>query len=260
MFGFLFKSALVDFTRPRRLMPWVLVILAVGAMGVAWKFIMPRATPAEVYAQVSSVLLFRILALTSALFTTAIVSQEVEQRTISYLLTRPIKRRELLLARYLASVIVVIGLGIFGAVALSVSTHGPSFAGNPYLTKDILGMVFGAFAYGGVFLLASLILNRAMLVCLLYAFGWETLIPNMPGNLYYTSIYSYIQTISQHPPGSSMTGGSNPIVGMLSGSLGLNTLTSSTAYVVLGALTVGTTLLAAWWFTQFEYVPREDAE
>jgi len=259
MFGFLFQSALADFLRSRRLAPWLAVLIAVSLVGVAWKYVTPRATTAEVYTQVASILLFRILALMSALFTTAIVSQEVEQRTISYLLTRPIPRRNLLIARYLASVAVVVALGAFGTVALSVGVFGTHFLSNEFLVKDIVAIVFGAFAYGAVFLLVSLLINRAMIVCLLYAFGWETAIPNMPGELYYTSIFSYVQAIAEHPSSTVANRGPN-LLGMLSGELGLNTLTRGTAITALVVLTVAAASLSAWWFTHFEYVPREDAE
>jgi ABC-2 type transport system permease protein len=256
MFAFLYLSALKDFVRPRRIVAWVIVLLGVGLIGVAWKTITPKTPLIEVYGQLSGVLLFRILALSSAIFTTAIVSQEVEQRTISYLLTRPILRRDLLLARYLASVTVVFALGVFGILCLSVGVFGSKFASNPLIAKDALAMAFGGFAYGGFFLLISLLVNRAMLVCLLYSFGWETAIPNMPGELYYTSIYSYTQAIAQHP---SSTGG-NPLLGMLSGEFGINTLSRSTAMIGLSFVAVLCCLVSAWWFTRFEYVPREDAE
>lgn len=260
MFLFLFRSSLADFTRPRRLLPWILVLLALGLMGIGWKFIDPRSTPSDLYAQVSSVLLFRVVALMSALFTTAIISQEVEQRTISYLLTRPIARRDLILARFLASVVVVVGLGFFGSLAISAATFGGNIFANPHLWKDLQAMIFAAFAYGGAFLLISLLVNRSMLICLLYAFGWETMIPNMQGNLYYTSIFSHMQTIAQHPAGSGNVGGGNPLVGFLSGSMGVNTLTSNTAMTTLVLITIFTAVVSAWWFNNFEYVPREDAE
>ncbi|HMS56341.1 MAG TPA: ABC transporter permease [Fimbriimonadaceae bacterium] len=256
MFAFLFTSALKDFARARRIIPWIIVLVGVGAIGVAWKSLDTSRAMDEVYGELSSVLLFRILALCSAIFTTAIVSQEVEQKTISYLLTRPIKRRDLLLARYAAACVVVFGLGIFGAISLSIGVYGSNFASNPILMRDVMGMAFGTAAYGAVFLLVSLFINRAMLVCLLYAFGWETAIPNMPGELYYTSIFSYTQAIAQHP---SAPGG-NALLGLLSGEMGINTLSKSTAMTGLAVFSVLCCALAAWWFTQFEYVPREDAE
>ncbi len=38
-----------------------------------------------------------------------------------------------------------------------------------------------------------------MIICLLYLIGWEGLVPNMPGTMYYLSIFSHLQAVAQHP-------------------------------------------------------------
>lgn len=254
---FLFSSAFKEFTRTKRLLPWVVVLALVGGIAMSWRSLSAHATQSEVYADVVSILVFRIVALMSAIFTTAIISQEVELKTISYLLTRPIPRPKLLLARFAASVVVVFGLGVFGLVAASIGVMGSAGLSNPILYRDIMAVGVGSIAYGGLFLLVSLLINRAMIVCLLFAFGWETAVPNMPGEIYYTSVFSYMQAIAQHP--STNSAGGN-FLNLLAGSLGVNSLTPSSAYMVMGILSTGCILLAAWWFSNFEYVPREDAE
>ena len=107
----------------------------------------------------------------------------------------------------------------------------------------------------GLFVLVSLWINRSMIVNLLFAFGWETMIPNLQGDMYYLSIYKYLETISQRPslaePGP---------LSALAAQLSVNTMNLSTAWIVLTALTVACMGGAAWWFTRFEYVPREDSE
>src|SRR5207253_480011 len=103
MESYLYFSSLREFLRFKRLVPWLL--LAVLGMGLAilWPYLNKLSHPQDQYASVSEMLVFHVLALASAIFSTAIVGQEVEQKTIVYLLTRPVSRWKLLLARYLAS-------------------------------------------------------------------------------------------------------------------------------------------------------------
>src|SRR5687768_6285757 len=102
---FIYRTAVREFLRVRRLWIWLLLALAGGGIAVVSR--QESGSLGEAYAQVSEVMVFRVLALASAIFTTAIISKEVEQKTIAYLVTRPIERWRLLLARYLASVSVV---------------------------------------------------------------------------------------------------------------------------------------------------------
>ena len=64
------------------------------------------------------------------------------------------------------------------------------------------------------------------------------------------------QAIAQHP--SSPTGGGGQFLNLLAGELGVNTLSPTTAYLVLGVLCAGCLALSAWWFTHFEYVPKNE--
>jgi len=223
-------------------------------MAKYWDVLQSGATKADAYSNVSAIFVYHILALASAIFTTAIISQEVEQKTIVYLLTRPVPRWKLLLLRYLASGIVVSVIGILCAVFASIGSY-QGLGNNPLLIKDCAALIVGAFAYGALFLLVSLMFNRAMIICLLFAFGWETAIPNMQGQMYYLSIYSYLEGIAQHP-----SAGGNKLLALLVGGSGDNTLTPGTSYLVMFLFSVALIGAAAWWFTNFEYLPREDAE
>lgn len=250
----IFSQALREYLRPKRVLPWLFLAIICLALAAVWSKINPSATPTDKYAIVSSMLVFRLLALASAIFTTAIVSQEVEQRTIVYLLTRPVPRWRLLLTRYVASVIIVSLIGVFASVVTSIGAYGGGFASNPLLGKDILALTIGALAYGALFLFVSLLFNRALIICALFAFGWESSIPSLPGDMYRVSIYSYLQAIAEHP-GSNLPNAMSRMSGVTA-----SAITPSQAYLLLGIMVVALLAVSAWWFTHFEYVPREDAE
>jgi len=250
----IFGQAIREYLRGRRIAPWLVLAGVCFLLASVWVKFDPTSQPDGRYAAVSSMLAFRILALASAIFTTAIISQEVEQKTIVYLLTRPVPRWKLLLIRYVASVTVVAALGIVAAVLTSLGAF-KGLGGNDLLTGDIMAMVAGALAYGALFLFVSLLFNRALIICALFAFGWEASIPNMPGEMYRLSIFSYLQAIAQHP-----SNGDNKGISLLTGSAGDNLITRGSAITTLVILIVVMLSLSAWWFTKFEYVPREDAE
>lgn len=250
---FIFRVALLDYLRLRRI--WIWIVLGFVSMAIATTWRNEGGNLEEVYAQVMEGMVFKILALASAIFTTSIVSQEVEQKTIAYLLTRPVERWRLLLARFLASTAITILLGVFITICVSFGTFQGEWSSNSAMMRDFVAVVFGAFGYGALFLLISLMVNRAMIVCLLFAFGWETAIPNMPGEVYYLSIFSYVKAIADHVAFQV----NNPL-GLLAGALGTTTIARGTAMAVLSLVAVGLVTLSCWWFSSFEYVPREDAE
>src|ERR1022692_2459241 len=97
-----FSQSLLEGLRLRRSLPWVCLGFICFVFASYWDTFQPGQTRIAQYASVSSIFVFHILALMSAIISSSIHSQEVEQKTIVYLLTRPIPRWKLLLFRYLA--------------------------------------------------------------------------------------------------------------------------------------------------------------
>ncbi len=256
MDAYIFFSSLREYLRPKRIFPWILLAIGGFLLAAAWPSLNRNATSNESYIAVSEMLVFHVLALSSAIMTSAIVSQEVEQKTIVYLLTRPVSRWRLILFRYLASASVVAMLAIFGAICVGIGSFGLGFVGNRYFQHDLIALIVGALSYGALFLIISLVVNKAMMVCLLFAFGWETIVPNLPGEMYRLSIYSHIIGIADHPVKVDEMGG----VSLATGGLSTNVITPGSGYVTMAVMVIVLIGLAAWWFTNFEYVPREDAE
>jgi len=249
----IFGQAIKEYVRARRLLPWIVLSFLGLGLAALWSNLDAEATPSSTYITVSGMLVFHLLALASAIFTTAIVTQEVEQKTIVYLLTRPVPRWKLLLVRYAASVIVV---GVLGVVAAVLTSFGATKSlSMELLSPDIPALLIGAAAYGAIFLLVSLMFNRSLIICMLYAFGWESSMPNMPGGMSRLSIYSYMQAIAEHPSEGAKKG-----LALLTGQLGNSTITRGEAWTTLILLIVVVLGISAWWFTHFEYIPREDAE
>lgn len=253
---FIYQAALRDFLRVRRLFVWIVVAIGFFGLSKVFLYVMPMDDPAESYSMLSSLFVFRILPLASAIFSSAVVGQEIEQKTIVYLLTRPIERWRLLLFRILASATAVFLVSILTMLLVSASVYGNPFS-NPQLMGDAVAILVGSLAYGTLFVFVTLLMSKAaMVVCLLFAFAWETAVPNMPGSMSALSVSSYLSAIAQRP---SSAGGSG-FFGNMANALGINTFSAQTGWMVMIFMIAFFAGLGMWWFSTFEYLPREDAE
>jgi len=251
---YLFTSSLQDLLRPQRFAFWALAGLIMAGLGQAFLRMGKNAVPAEVYVQVSDQILFRILALVAAVFAGVVVNREVQQKTIVYLLTRPVPRGTLLITRWLASAAAV---AIVGWIAAAGTALGTTAGFGDVFFRDILALTIGAFAYTALFLMVSLLINKAMVVCLVFAFGWESAVPNMSGSLYLLTIKTHLFGIANHPkPANGASGDATSALASASNPA----VPAGTAWIAMLTLVIVLTLFNAQWFGRNEYVPREDGE
>ena len=93
---YLFKTALRDLTRPKRLIAALILISIPTALAMLLKWrltVRGEFYPQAVYNTFAPFIVFGfIVVILSVIFATGVVSQEVEQKTIVYLLTRPVPR------------------------------------------------------------------------------------------------------------------------------------------------------------------------
>jgi ABC-2 type transport system permease protein len=253
--GFLVQAMLREYLRPQRVFAWLAVVLILFGVSKVFLYVNPRIEPGTAYVDLSGWLVYKVMALAAAILSASVLSQEVEQKTIVYLVTRPIPRTTLLLSRVTALVLAVVAIGFACAISVSFATHGGQALANGYLWRDFKGLTVGAVAYSLLFVLVSLWISRAMIVNLLFAFGWEIMIPNMSGNVYWLSIHSYLKAIAERP----ITSGGGPMA-FLSGDQSLESISSSTAWVVMVVGIAAMGFLCVWWFGKFPYLPREDAD
>jgi ABC-2 type transport system permease protein len=259
MATYVFQNALSEFLRPKRVFVWLLVGIGLFLASSTYLYLGGGSARDGAYATLSSLLLFRILPLASAIFSSGVLSQEVEQKTIVYLLTRPIPRPTLLAMRTLASALVVFIVTTFCALGLSIAVYGPRGLVHEYLMRDLVGIAVGSIAYGSLFVLISLLVNRAMIISLIFAFVWETTVPSMPGSgtIHYMSISTHLTAISQRP---SAGGSGGNFLAAIANVLGTNELSPTVGWAAMIGLVAFCAILGAWWFSNNEYLPREDAE
>jgi ABC-type transport system involved in multi-copper enzyme maturation permease subunit len=131
---------------------------------------------------------------------TSLVADEVEDKTITYLFTRPIQRGAVLVGKYLAylvcTTLVVLPSVMIVYFMLVPFTEVASTFGM--LLTDLGILAVGLAAYGALFALAGSVLKRPLVFGLVFAFGWEKAALLMPGYLKRFTLLQYVQALVPH--------------------------------------------------------------
>jgi len=162
-----------------------------------------RAVGASIFGMMIWLLYIRfIVPVLGVFYGTALIADEVEDKTITYLFTRPIPRSAVLFGKYLAylacTILLVLPsvvLVFFLVVPIGGSGIGESF---PALVSDLAMMAIGLASYGAVFALVGTRLKRPLVVGLVYAFGWEPAVLLFPGYLKRLTVAYYLQGLVTH--------------------------------------------------------------
>ncbi|HKC11204.1 MAG TPA: ABC transporter permease [Vicinamibacteria bacterium] len=187
------------------------------------------------------------LPLAALFYATALIADEVEGKTLPYLLTRPIPRSAILLGKFAAYLTTTLTLTLPATVVtffLLLTARGLSGLGAsvPDLFRDMGVMVLALLAYGALFTLLGVLLRRPVIPGLLFLFAWE-LIANLPGYLPRFTITVWLRSLMTHHPAEEGLAG-----------LFAQTLPAGMCLGVLAALIAGFLGLSLWIFSNREYV------
>jgi len=143
-----------------------------------------------------------ILPILGVFYGTSLIADEVDDKTITYLFTRPIPRSAVLLGKYLAYLACTVLLvlpSVMLVYFLIVPVGGGSIAAAfPSLVMDFGMLIVGLAAYGAVFALVGARIKRPLVVGLVFAFGWEPTVLLFPGYLKRATVAYYLQALVTH--------------------------------------------------------------
>ena len=144
------------------------------------------------------------LPLAALFYAVSLVADEVEGKTITYLLTRPVPRSAILLGKFAAFLATTLGLLLPATVLtffLLVSAQGTAglSAAAPDLFRDLGAMALGLLAYGALFTLMGVLLRRPVIPGLLFLYVWE-LLAHLPGYLPRFTVSAYLRSLVSHRP------------------------------------------------------------
>ena len=183
------------------------VVLAVVARIVQASGIAPlringvQVGGASIFGMMIWVLFLRfIVPVLGVFYGTSLIADEVEDKTITYLFTRPIPRGAVLLGKYLAylvctTLVVLPSVMIVYFLIVPFREIPGSFAA---LVGDLAILALGLATYGALFALIGAVLKRPLVIGLVFAFGWEQVALVMPGYLKQFTIAFYLQALVPH--------------------------------------------------------------
>ena len=185
------------------------IVLAVAlrlaeASGIMFGLNKPRPVGATIYGMMIWLLYVRFLVpVLGVFYGTSLIADEVDDKTITYLFTRPIQRSAVILGKYLAYLVCTVLLLLPSVVIVFFLIvplgRGATIARMfPTLLTDLAMLAFGLAAYGAVFAFVGARLKRPLMVGLLFALGWEPAVLIAPGYLKRATVAYYLQALVRH--------------------------------------------------------------
>ena len=168
----------------------LLIVLALLPLGLA---VILDATVAESGTLIGPVLGGLVISVTLPLgvmvLATSAFGNEIEDRTLSLITTKPVPRWTIVLAKFAATIVVTAPL--MAVIAAVITRMDPDGTGNAPLAAAV-AVVIGVVAYGSAFTWLGLLTTRALGFGLVYVLLWEALITSFLSGTRYLSIRSYI--------------------------------------------------------------------
>jgi ABC-2 type transport system permease protein len=152
-----------------------------------------------------------IIPVLGVFYGTALMADEVEDKTITYLFSRPIPRGAVIVGKYLAylaSTVLVVLPSVMFVYFLIVPIGSGSLAGTfPALVTDLGLLGLGLAVYGALFAVIGARLKHPLVTGLVFAFGWEQAALMFPGYLKRLTVAYYLQALVPHAmPSDGVTG------------------------------------------------------
>jgi ABC-2 type transport system permease protein len=153
----------------------VLALVALPVLaGVLFRVVDSTTTSAEFADGITASLIASgILPLVMLLFATSAFGSELGDRTLSYLVLKPLPRWRIAAPKLLAPVLVGgLPVALSGALAVAIIENGDARAA----TATGVGLLLGALAYAAIFTWAGLATRHALIFGLVYVFIWEAVL------------------------------------------------------------------------------------
>jgi ABC-2 type transport system permease protein len=186
--------------------------------------------------QILDTLMIRtVMPLVALVFGTAALGSELEDGTAVYLITKPVARWRIVLAKG------VVAAGLTMLVVVPVTVAAVFLRGSPAAESVAIGygiaVALGATAYAVVFLALSVFTSRALVLGLVYVLVWEGILAGLLEGVRFLSIRQ--ATLGVAASVSGVDPGQDPM-----------DLTTSLV-ILLGAIG-GALLLASWRLTRYQ--------
>jgi ABC-type transport system involved in multi-copper enzyme maturation permease subunit len=186
-----------------------------------------------------------VLPMFTLAYATAAFGNDRESRSLVWLMTRPIPRSGIYLAKFLGALpwCLLFGLGGFAALCLAGGDYGRKALAMYWPAAAVATVAFSA-----LFHLIGAVFRRPVVVGLVYVFFFEALVGSLPGSLKLLSLTFYARSLMYNAAEAA-----GYPAEMLEVS---QAVSSTTAWAVLAGATAVLTCLGMWLFARSDY--RDD--
>jgi len=190
-----FRSRRVILTAALALVP---VLLAAALL------LMPYLTgreidPSSLFLQMGLLMhIYILLPLVSALIGSGAVADEVEERTLPYIITRPVPKWQFALSKIVSGFLVtgmILTVSLWVTYAVLNVSSGVWISGSIMLLRVTGVLLIGSLVYVSLFGLLGAAVKRPVLYGLIFAFGWEKIVAHLPLRLKYFTVVKYLNDL-----------------------------------------------------------------
>lgn len=137
-----------------------------------------------------------MLPLATVVLATNALGNEIEDRTMVYLVLKPVSRFRIVLEKY-AAVVQTTWLALTAGliVVWAMVSQGEMLNDVDLLATAVLAVLVGVAAYGALFMALSLVISRALLSGIIYVLIWETTLARIIPGAKVLSIQHYVNSI-----------------------------------------------------------------
>ncbi len=201
-----------------------------------------------------------LLPLVAVLAGTAVISEEVRDRTLPYLITRPNPRWQIVLAKMAAMLTVLLPLFL---VSISLTYSCFNLSGGfghwvtemPKLFSSYGILVLGLLVYLPLFTFMGGLIRKSVILGLFFAFGWEAQVSLLPGNIKLLTIAHYLHVLYPEMASGKLGGASSQLMSFLIKTKETSILTSWMVLIVCCALFIFLASTLLYWK---EYAMSQD--
>ncbi len=137
-----------------------------------------------------------LLPFTVLILATGALGNEIDDRTLPYLTLKPIGRLRIVVEKLIGSVIVAVPIILAGlTVTYLIVFRGNSGDQLRMLWAICVSATVGTIAYSAIFILISLLINRALVVGIIYSLVWESLLGQFLPGLRVVSVRHFTTSI-----------------------------------------------------------------
>jgi ABC-2 type transport system permease protein len=139
-----------------------------------------------------------IVLILALFYGTSIVAEEVENKTLTYLTTRPVPKPAIILGKYgayTARSILIVAAGVAASfLFLAYDRLGSGDAWMVFL-KSLAVLTLAVAAYTAFFTFLGTFLKKSVLFGLFFCFGWENIVQYFPGTTQRLTLIHYLKSI-----------------------------------------------------------------